>query len=101
MYPIIPNDEGSLFLKKALDRGRNKSASTESHIKLPELILKNNYFEFNDRFRKQKEGTKFGIIGTKFALPYVIIFMSALVKEILESLLRNLGCGGGTKMIFS
>ena len=27
--------------------------------------------------------------------------MSALVEEILESLLKNLGCGRGTKMIFS
>ena len=67
--------------------------STESHIELVELALKNNYFEFNDKFKKQKEGTA---IGTKFALPYAIIFMASLEEEILKSLLKNLGCGGGT-----
>ena len=29
--------------------------STESLIELAELVLKNNYFEFNYRFRNQKE----------------------------------------------
>ena len=43
-------------------------------------------FEFNDRFRKQKEGTA---IGIKYAPPYAIIFMTALGKEILESLLKK------------
>ena len=58
-----------------------------------ELVLRNDYFEFNDGFKKQKEGTA---IGTKFAPPYAIIFMAALEEEILESLIKNLGCGGGT-----
>ena len=43
-------------------------------------------FEFNDRFRKQKEGTAMGI---KYAPPYAIIFMTALGEEILESLLKK------------
>ena len=60
LYPNIPNDEGLLFLKKALDKRRIKTVSTESLIERTELVLKNNYFEFNDRFRKQKEGTAIG-----------------------------------------
>ena len=59
---------------------------TESLIKLAELVLKNNYFEFNDRFRKQKEDAA---IATKFASPYAIIFMAVLEEEILESLLKK------------
>ena len=55
-------------------------------IELMELVLRNNYFEFNDRFRKQKEGTA---IETKFASPYAIIFMAALEEEILESLIKK------------
>ena len=60
--------------------------STQSLIELAELVLKNNYFEFNDRFRKQKEGTT---IGAKFALPYAIIFTTALEEKTLESLSKN------------
>ena len=67
--------------------------STESLIELAEFVLRNDYFEFNDRFKKKKEGTT---IGTKFAPPHAIIFMVALEEEILESLLKNIGCGGGT-----
>ena len=67
--------------------------STEYLIELAELVLKNNYFEFNHRFSKQKESAA---IGTKFARPYAIMFMAALEEEILESLLKNRGCGRGT-----
>ena len=61
--------------------------STELLIELAELILKNKYFEFNDRFRKHKEDTA---IGTKFASAYAIIFMAALEEEILESPIKKL-----------
>ena len=78
LCPNIPNDEGFLFLKKALDNRRNKTVSTESIIKLAEPGLKNKYFEFKDRSRKQKKSTA---IGTKFATPCVIILMAALEKK--------------------
>ena len=52
LYPNTPYDEGLLFLKKALDKRRNKTVSTESLIGLAELVLKKQkYFEFNDRKR--------------------------------------------------
>ena len=69
LYPNFSNDEDLLFLKKALDKRWNQTVSIESLIKLAELVLKNSYFEFNDMFRKQKEGTA---IGTRFAPPYAI-----------------------------
>ena len=75
-----------LFFKKALHKRRNKTVSTEFLIELAELVLRNNYFEFNDWFKKQKEGTA---IGTKFAPPYAIIFMTALEEESLESLIKK------------
>ena len=75
LYPNIPNEEGLLFLKKALDKRRNKTVSTESLIELAELVLRNNYFEFNDRFKKQKEDTA---IGTKFAPPLCHYFHGCL-----------------------
>ena len=66
LYPNIPNDVGLLLLKKTLDKRQNKTASTKSLIELVELVLNNNYFEYNDRFTKQKKGTT---IGNKFASP--------------------------------
>ena len=44
--------------------------STETLIELAKHVLKNNYFQFNNRLRKQKRGTA---IGTKFAPPYIVI----------------------------
>ena len=38
LYPNIPNEEGLLFLKKALHKWRNKTVSTESLIELAELF---------------------------------------------------------------
>ena len=61
--------------------------STELLIELAEFVLKNKCFEFNDRFRKHKEGTA---IGTKFASAYAIIFMAALEEEILEIPIKKL-----------
>ena len=86
LYPDILNDESLLCLKKALDKRRNKTVPTESLIELAEIVLKNYEFEFNDRFRKQKEGTA---IETKFAPPCAIIVMAALEEESLGYLLKN------------
>ena len=84
LYPNVAIDEGLLFLEKALDTPGEKTVSTESLIELAEFVLKNNYFQFNDR--KQKEVTA---IGTKFAPLYAIIFMAALEEEIFEPLIKK------------
>ena len=48
---------------------------------LAELVLKNKIFNFNDRTLKQKRGTA---VGTKFALPYIILFMAELEEKNFE-----------------
>ena len=63
----------------------NKTESTESHIELAKIALKNKQFEFNDSFRKQKESTD---MGTKFAPAYAIFFIATLKDEILESFFK-------------
>ena len=55
--------------------------STETLVKLTELVLKNNIFEHDWDFYKQKQGTA---IGTKMAPPYAIYFMDELERKILE-----------------
>ena len=47
LYPSIPNDNGLEALKKVLDNRENKKISTDDLTKMTELVLKNDYFEFN------------------------------------------------------
>ena len=39
---------------------------------MAEFVLKNNYFEFDSKVKKQISGT---VIGTKFAPSYACVFM--------------------------
>ena len=82
LYPHIPNNEGLDALKKALDEREDKTISTESLIELSDIVLNNNFFEFNSHTYKQKQGTA---IGTKMAPSYAILFMDKLEKELLEN----------------
>ena len=45
------------------------------------MVLKSNYFEFNDKICRQKLGTA---IGTKFAPAYANLFMSWLEERFLK-----------------
>ena len=54
-------------------------------------MLKNNIFAFGKRTLKQKWGTA---IGTKFAPPYSILFMTELKEEIIKE--SEYIYGGGT-----
>ena len=82
LYPNIPHEEGLKALREALDTREDKTISTDSLIDLADCVLKNNVFEHNSRFFKQKRGTA---IGTKMAPSYAIIFMAALEEGFLNS----------------
>ena len=60
----------------------NKQISRDTHIALAEIVLKNNFFEFDQKTFKQVRGTA---IGTKFAPPYAILFMADLEEKILNA----------------
>ena len=49
---------------------------------MAEFVLKNNFFEFNGEVKRQISGTA---IGTKFAPPYVCIFMDEVETEFLKT----------------
>ena len=49
LYPNIPHSDGLAAIKKALDAREEKSVSTESILKLAEVVLKNNVFKHNNR----------------------------------------------------
>ena len=80
LYPNIPHDEGLKAVRKKLDQRQDKKISTESLVELAECVLKNNHFEHNGQFFKQKKGTA---IGTKMAPQYAIIFMADLEERLL------------------
>ena len=90
LYPSIPNEESLRFLKNVLEKRSNKNVSTDTLIELAELVLQNNYFEFNERYLKQIRGTA---IETQFAPPYAIIYMAALEntsRSVLGTLIKKL-----------
>ena len=49
---------------------------------MAEFLLRNNYLEFNEKFCKQISGTA---IGTKFAPPYICIFMDEMETSFLKT----------------
>ena len=63
-----------------MDSRVDKQVTTNTLIELAELVLKNNIFEFFDKTYKQIRKTA---IGTKFTLPYAILFMEALEEKVL------------------
>ena len=66
-------------------------------MEVAELLLKSNYFEFNDKFKKDKEGNTIG----NNLLPFIPLFpWLSQRKKFWGPVLKNLGCGGGTWMIF-
>ena len=82
LYPSIPHGEGLEAIREALDRRENPGAATETLVGLASLVLENNYFEFNDRFYRQKLGTA---IGTRFAPSYANLFMTHVGREVVGS----------------
>ena len=68
-----------LYLMDLLDSSVDKKVTTDTLIELTELVLKSNIFQFSDKIYKQICGT---VIGTKFAAPYAILFMTALEEKI-------------------
>ena len=58
-----------------------KQISSETLIELAKIVLKNNFFEFDQKTFKQVRGTA---VGTKFAPPYVILLMTDLEEKILN-----------------
>ena len=95
LYSNIPHDKGLLALRKRLDEREEKDVSTGTLVELAELVLKNNIFNFNEKFLKQKRGTA---IWAKFAPPYSFLFMAELEEKNLKKLVINYIYGGDIQM---
>ena len=83
LYPSLPHTPGLAALRNALDNNREvKKVPTEELVKMTELVLKNNYIEFNESIKQQLSGT---VIGKKFATPYGHIFIDKLETNFLKT----------------
>ena len=69
-----------------MDSRVDKQVTTDTLIKPTELVLKKNIFEFSDKTYKQIRRTA---IGTKFAAPYAVFFMTALEEKILNKVKKK------------
>ena len=81
LSPSISHETGLRALREALDKQDKKCIPTGDLVKMAELVLKNNFFEFNSKIKQQVSGTA---IGTKFAPPYACLFMDKFEKSFLE-----------------
>ena len=82
LYPNIRHSKGLNSLRRFLKLRDNKQISSGSLKVLAEIVLKSNFFEFDQKTFKQVRGTA---IGTNFAPPYAILFMADLEQKILNA----------------
>ena len=78
----IPNHEGIDASTKHLNNHNTTGVNIQMIRSMLELILENNYFEFNDKYYLQTHGTA---MGTTMAVSYANIFMATLEEEILKN----------------
>ena len=60
----------------------NKFISTDDIVKMGEFVLKNNYFQSNNKVKQQISGIA---IGTKFAPTYACLFMDQVETDFLRA----------------
>ena len=82
LYTNIPHKDGldacRFFLNK---NSSSNDLPVDSMLKLIELVLENNHFQFNSENYMQKMGTA---MGSPMAPAYASLFMGKLEKEFLE-----------------
>ena len=72
LYPSVPRKEGLDVCREALIARADQSMPTEEVLKLIELVLDNNNFQFEDRHYLQIDGTA---IGSKLGKIYACTYM--------------------------
>ena len=85
LYPHIPHKEGFDCMRSGLSKynrniGIDGELPVEGLIDLAELILKNNYLEFDYKIYHQILGTA---IGIRFAPSFTNVFISKLEERML------------------
>ena len=78
LYTNIPNREGIDASTKHLNNHDTTGVNIQMIRSMLELILENNYFEFNDKYYLQTHGTA---MGTTMQVSYANMFMAPLEEK--------------------
>ena len=57
LYPSIPHKAGLQTSRRRLNKRNTSDIPTKDIVQIAELVLKNNFFEFNGEVKRQKSGT--------------------------------------------
>ena len=87
LYTNIPQDEGLEAVREVLLERKNPEVPTDFLIRMLEIILKYNIFEFNKELYLQLIGTA---MGTRPAVSYANIFMARRIDKKILSLAAQL-----------
>lgn len=82
LYTVIPNADGLNALRHFLDKRPILDPPTDTLIRLAELVLTLNHFEFNDEYYTQVRGVS---MGTRMGPSYACLFMGFLEYEFMNT----------------
>ena len=80
-YTVIPNDEGLRALKHFFDQRTVKEPSSETLLRLAELVLTLNCFSFGGNYYKQTNGVA---MGTKMGPSYANLFVGFIEHQFFS-----------------
>ena len=83
LYTVIPNSEGLLALKHCFDLRTVKEPSSETLLRLAELVLTLNCFSFAGSYYKQINGVA---MGTKMGPSYANLFVGYIEHKFFQSI---------------
>ena len=81
LYTVIPNDEGLRALKHFFDHRTVTEPSSETLLRLAELILTLNCFSFGGNYHKQTNGAT---MGTKMGASYANLFVGFIKHQFFS-----------------
>ena len=81
LYTVIPNSEGLLALKYFFDQRTVKEPSSETLLRLAELVLTLNCFSFAGNYYKQINGVA---VGTKMGPSYANLFVGYIEHQFFN-----------------
>ena len=86
LYTNIPNDEGMEAVREAFEEKQDTTFHREFVLRLLEILLHNNYFEFNGELFKQTIGAA---MGSQPIPNYANIFMSRKIDRKILSIFEK------------
>ena len=82
LYTVIPNNEGLQALKYFFNQRPIKKPSSETLLRLAELVLTLNCFSFGDNYYKQIDGVA---MGTKMGPSYANLFVGFIENKFFSN----------------